>query len=235
MRRNTVQHWKRLFHGPIIGFDEPTGGDPQGQGSAQGQQGSARGAQGTPPGGNQPTGETPPAEDVSGLKSSLQKEREERKALEKELRAFRDAQQKAADAEKTEIQRLTDAQARDNDKLTRLAASFRNNAVRDAIIAEATKLNFLDPSDAVNPAILTDLGVDQDEDDPTKITVDTAEVTKRLKALAQQKPHWLRQPPTTAKKSGSSFGGGSSGNEGPDAARAALISRFPAFANQGIR
>ena len=150
-----------------------------------------------------------PGEDTSGLKSALEKERAERKNLEKELKAFRKAQEDAANAEKTEIQRLTDAHGKSTAKLDKLAAAFKSSAVEKAILAEAQKSRFTDPTDALRPEVLAAIGVEQDEDDPTQVTVDQESVKAAVKELAKNKPHYLaapekKTPPTSSPKFGGS-------------------------------
>lgn len=220
----------------VIGFDGP--GETPGQGAPaagapEGNPGGT-GEGATPETPKQGEGETPKTyteDEVGGLRSALQKERDDRKAADKELAAFRKAKQAAEDAEKSEVQRLTDAQQRDADKLQRLSDGYRKSAIERAVTEAAAKAKFRDPSDALRPEVLSALGVEQDEDDPTKVTIDSATLNEAIKNLAKNKPHYLvtGQPQGTP-RSGSTFGGSGAGTgSGPDAERARLMNQFPAL------
>src|SRR4051812_43775318 len=100
--RVTRNKWWNHLTSPIVGFDEP-GEGASGEGAGEGAQGTQEGAgEGQGSEGNPPAGEGA-GEDVSGLKSALQKERDEKKALEKELKTFRKAKDDKDLAEKSEI------------------------------------------------------------------------------------------------------------------------------------
>lgn len=227
MRKNTIQWWKRLGSTPIVGFDEQGGAPAGAQGGAEGAQGSGQGGVGQQGEATPPAPKTYTEEEVAGLRSALEKERTERKDLDKELKTFRTAKQQAEDAEKTEVQRLTDHQATLTDRYTKLVDGYRQSAVRDAVIAAATTAKFLDPSDAMRPEVLNNLPVEQDEDDPTKVTIDLTELGKRVKKLGADKPHYLAQAPKGAGKSGSTFGGNGGNTPGSD--HAALLAKYPAL------
>lgn len=234
--RVTRQFWWFDLTKPIIGFDE---GEPGtgGQGGESGQ-GASEGAGSTGEGGTEGQGAggtgdegQGAGEDTAGLKSALQKERQDRKAMEKELKALRKADEDRANAEKSEVQRATDAEAATKSKVEKLAAGFRKNALHSAVLKAAGEAKFLDPSDALRPEVLDAVVIEQDEDDPSQITVDTASVTKAVKALAATKKHYLAAPQEKqrqAPKSGSSFGGsGTQSNLTAD--EQALAQKYPAL------
>lgn len=188
----------------------------------------------TPPAGEvvPPVEEVKPAEeDTAGLKSALQKERADRKAMEKKLQAFEKAQQEKADAEKTEIERLTDQGSRSTAKLQKLAEGFRTTKVEAAIIKAASDAKFTDPTDALRKEVLDAIGVEQDEDDPTQVTVDEATVLAAIKKLAKDKPHYLGATKKVLPPSGSKFGG----NQAPQqqTQEQALRAQYPALARRG--
>lgn len=231
MTKHTRQSWWLNFTGSIIGFDEGgegdggQGGDGGTDGGAKGQPGEGQGAGGN--GGEGQGGDDPTA----GLKSALEKERADRKTLDKELKALRKADEDRKAAEKSEVERLTDKSAKDETKITKLATKFRDSAIRTAILTAAGEAKFLDPSDAVTSDVISAITVEQDEDDPSEITVDEASVTAAVKALAKKKPHWLVKPTegkTTKPKSGSSFGGSGTGNTKNDP-HAELRQKYPAL------
>lgn len=230
--RVTKKLWWQELTGSIIGFDE---GDPAGGASGEGEPGAAGEGNGEGDGSTGTGGEgNQPAEDTAGLKSALEKERADRKALEKEVRALRKTQQSRDDAEKTEVQRATEAEARTAEKVAKLAAQFKSSAIESAIVKAARIAKFTDPTDAVRPEVIAALSVEQDEDDPTKVEIDEASVTAAIKKLAREKPHWLTQEQkgTPKPKSGSSFGGsGTAGTGGQqvDPERAALLNKYPAL------
>lgn len=228
---HTKQSWWLTLTGTIIGFDDPAGtGAP---GAGEGASGEGTGEEGTEGQGAAGTGESGDgaADDTAGLKSALQKERADRKAMEKELKALRSDKQSKDDAEKSELQRAQDEAKRNSEKATKLAQGFKDSALRSAVLAAAGKAKFTDPSDALRPEILSAIGVEQDDDDPTNVTVSVDDVTAAIKKLAKDKPHYLapaevkqQRPP----KSGSSFGG--SGNSGTgDAQKDALYAKYPAL------
>lgn len=167
---------------------------------------------------------------AAALKKALDNQRAITKKQDKELAAFRKAQQTASDAEKTEVERLAAEKLRGETKVAKLAEGFKNTAVERAVLEAAGKAKFKDPSDALRPEVLAAIGVEQDEDDPTKVDIDTESVTAAIKALAKSKPHYLgtadgkQLPP-----SGSKFGGGNNGGKAPDAQRAALLAKYPAL------
>lgn len=223
MRRTRQNWWDQVTS--IRGFDEPEGeGAGNGGEGTETDEGKGDGTGKEGEGTEVKYSET----DVAGLKSALEKERADRKKLDKDLKAFQKAQQAKEDAEKTEVERLTGATTAQQQKLEKLAAGYRSNAVNQAILKAAGAAKFLDPSDALRPEVIAAAGVEQDEDDPTEITIDEVTVTQAIKALAKSKPHWLStgQEKKITPKSGSTFGG--SGTGGDDAS-AQLAAKYPAF------
>lgn len=232
--RVTRNSWWNYLTQPIIGFDEEgegTGssseGANEGAGKLEEKPGEGQGSAGT---GNEGAGE---GEDTSGLKSALQKERADRKAMEKELKALRKEREDRANAEKTEIQRATDSEAATKTKVEKLAAGFRKNALQQAVLKAAAAAKFRDPSDALRPEVLTAISVEQDEDDPSVVTIDEKTVAEAIKNLAKAKKHYLlpeggEEKQRRVPKSGSSFGG--SGNQSNlTADEQALIQKYPAL------
>jgi hypothetical protein len=232
--RLSKNHWMSLITAPIIGYDEGAGASSPdaGQGTAEGSSGEGTGQQGTSGEGNSTASKTYSEDEISGLKSALEKERNDRKALDKELAAFRKAQKAKEDSEKSEVQRLADDNASLGDRYTKLATQFRNNEVNRVITEAAKSIGFLDPSDALRAEVLDNLEINQDEDDPTKVTVDVTEVVKRVKQLAKAKPHYVggsqQQAPST--RSGSTFSGASNtGRNDSTAEQQRLAQLYPAL------
>lgn len=228
----TKKSWLKVITS-IRGFEDPPGGDEGGNPTGQGNEGGGDGEQQqeeTKPG----EGETDDGEgSPNALKTALQKERENNKALNKRISAFEKAQRTKDDAEKTEVQRLTDEQARSSEKVTKLAAKFRKSAIHSAIVSAAKDAKFTDPTDAIREEVIAQLGVDQDEDDPSDVTIDAASVKKAVEELAKKKPHYL----TTAeperrqgRPSGSKFG--NSGDPKPSQ-QDRLVAAYPALQRRG--
>lgn len=214
------QSWWLTLTQPIIGFDEE--GEGEGEEGDEEKPEEGKGDEGKS---DEGSGNT---EDPDGLKSALARERRDRKALEKELKTFRTARQAAEDAEKGDVDRLTAERDRAADKAIKLAAGFKTSAVEAAIIAAAGKAKFRDPSDAIRPDIIALVGVEQDEDDPTQVTIDEASLATAIQNLAKNKPHWIGTEEKKKPKSGSSYGGAGSGSDKDDA-NAALKARYPAL------
>lgn len=156
-------------------------------------------------------------EDLSGLKSALEKERKERKRLEKELKAKQKAEAEAADADKTEGQRATSRAEKAEAAAKKLAAGLLKRDLHDAIRKEAEKLKFIDPSDAIEGVDFDTIDFTQDEDDPSDIEIDVKTVEKAVKALATKKPHFISKGTDDGKKTGSTFGGKQDSKKDPDA------------------
>lgn len=239
MRRTTINTntpWWLNLTSSIVGFDgegEGAGGDGgSGDGTGEGA-GDGQGSGGAGDGGNSTD------DDTAGLKTALQKERESRKAMERELKALKKADEARTSAEKTEIERATEAEKKTSDKVARLAKGFRDNAVNSAILEAAKTAKFRDPSDALRPEVLSAIGVEQDEDDPSKVEIDKATVTEAIKQLAKSKPHYLNTDNSGSgaagerklPRSGSTFGGSNNNGQQPSKEQQ-LAARYPALRNR---
>jgi hypothetical protein len=206
-------------------------GQGDGQGGAGGDSGDGQGS------GDAGQGESGTGDDATALKTALDRERRDRKALDKELKALRAADKTRKDAELTEVERLQKQTETDSAKVTKLAQGFKDSAVKAAIIAAATDAKFRDPSDALRPEILSAVGVEQDEDDPTKVEVDTTGLKDLIKKLAKDKPHYVGVAgggnQGGGNPSGSKFGG--SGNKGNEGRREQIIDKYPALRARNAR
>lgn len=232
MRRTTINKWWLSRNEAILGFEGEGAGDGGASASGDGAQGTAEGGQGSGTSSSEGAeGANSQSEDTAGLKSALQKERDSRKAMEKELAAFRKAQQAAEDAKKDDVQRLTDQQTRSTERLEKLAQGFKTSAVEQAILRAATEAKFRDPSDALRPEVLAAIGVEQDEDDPSQVTIDASTVKDAIKSLAKSKPHYLVTAGSGA-PSGSKFGGTT--QQGKTDRAAELAAKYPALRTRMI-
>ena len=227
------QPWWLTASGKIIGFDEGDGDGGAGDGG-DGNEGDGDGGAGEGDGDGDGSGDgNQQPDDLAGLKAALAAERKEKKALAKANAALTKTQQAAADAEKTEIQRLTDAQTATVAKTEKLAAGYKAKALETAVLAAAALAKFKDPTDALRSEVLAAIGVEQDEDDPTQVEVDPATVTAAIKALVKSKPHYLAAPikPGGGAPSGSRFGGANGGGQS-DPKVEELKTRYPALRNR---
>lgn len=162
-----------------------------------------------------------------GLKSALRKERQARRDLEKQLKAAKKFQDDAEAKDKTETDKAKDEATKASDKAVKLAAKLRETAINNEIIKAGTKLKFRDLDDALKLVDMDDIEVDQDDDDPSDISVDATSVEAALKKLAKAKPHLLVAE-GSGEKTGSKFAGGQKSQETLD--EEALKSRYPALA-----
>lgn len=123
----------------------------------------------------------PPADLGDAGKKALETERAARKEAERQLKELQDR-------DKTELQKLQDDLAARDAQLADLPKQARTQAIRFA--SQATAAGFLDPEDA----LLNLADVDLADGDAVKAA---------LEALAERKPHLVRQdkkkPPTRPK------------------------------------
>lgn len=169
-----------------------------------------------------------PDRDTEGLKSALRKERQQRRESEKELRELKKFKEEQESKDKTETDRAKEEATKATTKAARLAEQLRTRVVDNEIIRLGTKLNFQDVDDALRLIERDEIEIDQDEDDPSKVTVDPKSVEDALKALAKKKPHLLKQEGDGEDRSASKFGGGRQSKEDLD--DEALRARYPALA-----
>ncbi len=136
-----------------------------------------------------------------GLRLALNKERklhrQERRARVKAERERDAAQARLSAGTKKEseaINQLQDQLDSERKKNTSLAKNLATQTIHTAIKNAADKLGFIDSEDALSVA--KNIEVDQDDEDPTQVEVDEAEVLAEVKALAKKKPHLLGKKST---------------------------------------
>lgn len=136
----------------------------------------------------------PTGGNIEGLRSALRKERLARRKAEKDGAALRRAQQELADKDKTEVERLTGQVTTAADRVTKLASALRANAVNAAIVRAASTSGFTprDMDDVLALIDRSDFDVDQDEDDPSKVTIDQDTISAAMKNLKKKKPHLFK-------------------------------------------
>lgn len=163
---------------------------------------------------------------VKGLKSALETERAEKKAKDKQLKALLREKQEREDAEKTEIDQHKDKAEKAMTKVELLAATLLKRDLDSAIRAAAK--DFIDPDDALNGIDRSKLVFEQDEDDPTDITIDLKSIEREVKNLATKKPHFLNKGTDDGEPTGGQFGGSSRKKKTSDEA---LKEKYPSLSN----
>lgn len=143
---------------------------------------------------------------VDGLKSALQKERKDRKRLEKEARELRKFKEDLEAKDSTEAEKAK--KEADTSKATnvKLATKLKDQAVDMAITKAAQKFKFKDPDDALAQVTRLEDWVEQDEDDPSEIELDDKAIEKAVKELSEKKTYLLQAEGET-EVTGSKFGG----------------------------
>lgn len=161
----------------------------------------------------------PPAELGDEGKRALDAERTRAKAAEarvKELEPLAAKARELEDANRTEVEKLTAALAEKDGQLNSLPRQIRSQVL--AFASAASQLGFVDPEDAL--AFLPD-DVDLSDKDAVKAA---------LSALAERKPHLVRQEKPKPKPAGRASAPGDKGDgdkgeknlEGKERAAAAL-------------
>lgn len=143
---------------------------------------------------------------VKGLKSALASERAARAKLEKQLKAKEKAEKAAKDAELSEVQQANQKATEAADRAEKLAAGFLQSKLDAAIEKAARKANFRDTDDAIAGVDRDLLTFEQDDDDPTKVTIDAKTVETAVKALATKKPHYIKSGTDDDDATGGQFG-----------------------------
>lgn len=222
--------WQSSF---IVGFDEGEAGE----GGAEGDPGEG-GEEGEGGEGGEP--------DESGLpdniKAILKKERDLRTAAEKKARILEKNAQAASKAGAKSTAKTDDksegegsgakVDASTQTKMEKLIVGFRTTALRS--IVETLAKDFQDPTDVFAHLDTSSFDYTQDEDDPTNVVFDEAEIRTAIKDLAKRKSYLLKPAGegqgTKAKPvSGPKFAGRGSGKQTTGLSQQEMANRFPAM------
>lgn len=167
------------------------------------------------PGTQPPAGDAATQADAAGGEQQAQPEsisleeakklRSESKSLRDRLKAFEEADRKRQESELSETERLTKAKSDLEQKLADAQRTNQERTVRYATVAEAAKLGFSDPDDAVR--LLDQASIEFEDDGSPR------NLAAQLGALAKAKPYLLGQT-----RSSGSFDAGT-GNSQPAGAR----------------
>lgn len=135
-------------------------------------------------------------EDTAKLKAALKKERLLRRKAERDARRARkgtpkqdEDQSDSDEGESKEDARLRRKLDASEQRSRKLAEGFRKKSIDDAILTEARKQGFIDPTDALTDDIRGEVDYEQDKDDPTQVDIDTESVEDAVKDLADRKKH----------------------------------------------
>ena len=201
----------KLFPAVLIGAE----GDGEGDGDGgQNDDGENDGENEDKDAGQDDNDKTEDKSDNANLLKALQAERRARAAAEKEAKALKKAQDERELSEKSELEQ---AQTRLQERETRaqeLASALLNRDLNDAIRKAAQAAQFIDTDDAIAGVDRNKLSYEQDEDDPTQVTIDEKSVEREVKALAAKKRHFIRTGTDDGEPSGSQFGGKGGGSKG---------------------
>lgn len=167
------------------------------------------------------------------LLADLAKERRARQRLQKQLdKLTKDQGDKKADEDKAnndETEKVKTDLAKANERAAKLAQGYRTARVEAAVKEAARDLKFVDPEDAVTYLSRMNydgIDIDQDEDDPSDVEVDTNQLEAALKKLAKNKPHLIDDGSGDGSPTGSKFSGRKRGDK---ADQATLKSTYPAL------
>ena len=215
MRPNKLPPELRNF-GIILGFE----GDGENQNQEENEEENEEEEEKNEDGGN-----------VEGLKSALAKERKERRRLAKEVKALSEFRKEREDAEKTDVDKAKDNATQAEAKAQKLAARLKDTALDNAIIQLAGSMGFADVDDALRLIDRDAVDVDQDEDDPSDVSIDKATVKSALETLKKAKPHLIKSEEAKpgSNRTGSRFNGVNKEVNDKDAEEAALRQKYPAL------
>lgn len=139
------------------------------------------------------------------LETERKQHREERKLRRKAERDARQAAQQKEESEEAKTLEETQTKlAAEADKNSKLATRLLNNERDAAILAEARRQKFIDPTDALIDDVRNAVEVDQDDEDPSDIEVDSTSVKNAITKLATSKKHLIGEP-NEGDRSGSRF------------------------------
>lgn len=146
-------------------------------------------------------------EDFANLEKALKAERREGKAKERELNRLRAGQAQKQESENEDLETTKRDLLTEREKTQKLASGLLKRTVDAAIKDAARDLKFIDVEDAINGVDRSALVVDQDDEDPSDIDLDTDSVIAAVKKLAAKKPHFITKGTDDGSPTGSSMGG----------------------------
>lgn len=199
-----------LREGVIFSGAEEDGADGGADGSDDGDggdDGEDTGSDDTGGAGDDGDGEDNPkrAGSKAALLKELAAERKKRQRLEREALARKKAEDDAELAKQDAVTQEKTKREQAEARAQKLAEGFRTSEVNRVVREVARELHFHDPSDALVSSVLSEIEVEQDEDDPSIVEVDEASVQRAVKSLAAKKKHLIKSGTDDDEPSGSPF------------------------------
>ena len=150
---------------------------------------------------------------VKGLKSALDTERANNRSMAAELKKLKSQRDAEELSKKTELEQAQIAADAASKRSQKLAEAFLTAELKRKVSSEAAKAQFIDPEDAITGVDLSSLTYEQDEEDPSRVTIDEKSVREAVKSLAARKPHYIKKGTDDGGPSGSQFGGAGKGKK----------------------
>jgi hypothetical protein len=201
-----------LFQDQFYFGREGEGDEGEGEGTDDGDVEGTEGGQEGAGSASEDSSDDDDIDDRKELKGALANERKARKAAEKRATALAKEKEQADLAKQTsEEQAIARAEKAEQQK-EKLAAGFLNRELESAIRRAARDEGFIDPADAIDGVDRNAMNFEQDEDDPSEVTIDTKSITKAVKALAAKKPHFIKSGTDDGEETGGKFGRGGKGD-----------------------
>lgn len=144
---------------------------------------------------------------TKGLRSALATERANAKAALKKANLLQKEKDERELADKTEVEQVNIKLTKAEERNGKLAAGLLKTRLDSAIEKAARAAKFLDPDDVIGAIDRASITFEQDDDDPSDITIDQASIDKAVKDLATKKPHWISTGTEDGEETGSKFGG----------------------------
>jgi hypothetical protein len=172
--------------------------------------------------------------DDDDKKSSTRPERQaakyrtELRAAQKELEDLRKAKRDREDSEKTDLQRAQDRVKELEKDVSTKDAELKDHRIQLAFFG-VNEVDWVDSSDALAALDLSDVEIDEDG------KINKKQLRKAIKALAADKPHWVKsENDSSSGASGSKMNGRRKGDQENKPDRAALEKDFPALKNRSV-
>lgn len=138
--------------------------------------------------------------------ADLARERRERQRLQREAAARKKKDDEAELKTKTEVEQATTKLTKAEERAANLAKGFLTTRLDNAIERVARELRFKDVDDALSLVDRSEIEVEQDEDDPSKVKIDSESLKAAVKALATKKKHLISEGTDDGEPTGGQFG-----------------------------
>ncbi|MCA1800480.1 MAG: hypothetical protein LC687_05015 [Actinobacteria bacterium] len=187
--------------------DESSGSDESGEGAGsddggddgnQGSDGSSEGEE---------SSSDSSGDNLEGLKAALRRERQINRENTKKLTKLERESTRRSQTEQSELERTKEELSASSTRAKTLAEGFLKVKLDRAIEKAAAKARFRDTDDALAMVDRSAIVVDQDEENPADIELDTKSVEDAVKKLASSKRHLISSGTEDDAATGGQFGG----------------------------